>query len=493
MRHSIPVDVIRAPAEMQTAVGQTSVVVVDKNQRIVMLSPSARRLFGCLEDEPVHGDLARFIPDWPHINGDKSKTVASSDVQGSIVNGVRVDGEPFVTRLWAYPMEAAIGVGMQDHVCLVLRTPQQDDCASCQLDAFRHSMLALFDLAPVPTWVTEGERVVFANHACMALFGVSDPQDIVGKSMYTLLHHASHDAVRLALADVLCRNERVSTMTERIQRPDGTHRDVFIAMAALPDHGGTTAQMAITDITTQTQEFEEMERSQKRMRALSNELINAREEERRRIARELHDELGQRLAALKMELSSLVPNLKRRAQDGQIVAMIQMVDETVESVRRMATELRPLMLDDLGLVPAIETLVREFERRTGIGISLNVDEGVHAVSEPVAIATYRVVQEALTNVFRHAQASSAKVDICFEGQALRISVQDNGKGFAEQSLVKNGSNGLTGMRERAHLIGGQMQIAASDLGGAAVTVWLPIAPSHDETNDRFVLKEAPHA
>lgn len=464
---------------------QDSFVVIDGHDRIVLLNPAARRLFGCGVGEGLPGDLTRFIPDWRRIR-EARPPVASVDLaRGALIQGVKADGGAFAARLWVHPLsEFGASPVMATHACLVMCPPDQEPGDSAQVESFRRSVLALFDMAPVPTWVTEGERIVFANRACMVLFGVSDLQEIVGKSLYELLHRASHDHVRQALGEALASDGCVPTLTGRIERADGSHRDVFMAMAALPDHGRTTAQMAITDITAKTQEFEAMERSQKRMKALSTELVHAREEERRRIARELHDELGQRLSALKMELASLVPTLRRRAQDERIVSLIGMVDETVESVRRMATELRPLMLDDLGLVPAIETLVRESERRMGIVIALDMDERLHAVNEPVAIATYRIVQEALTNVFRHAHATFAKVDIHVDDQNLRITVQDDGQGFSEQSMGKDGSQGLRGMRERAHLLGGQIQITPSELGGGAVTVCLPLAQTAEATQDR---------
>jgi two-component system sensor histidine kinase UhpB len=247
-----------------------------------------------------------------------------------------------------------------------------------------------------------------------------------------------------------------------------------------------------------------MASSRQTLQALSAQLVHAREEERCRIARELHDELGQRLAALKMDLSSLVPNLTRRAQDGRIIALIKMVDETVECVRRMATELRPLMLDELGLAAAVETLVSESDRRMGIKMTLDMEDGVDAVSEPVAIAAYRIVQEALTNVFRHANASQVKVELHVSDQSLFVNVQDNGKGFSVQAIGKEGAHGLMGMRERAVMLGGHMSIDVGDLGGGRVAVCLPrsspasvfaaeLAQQRDEAGAHALnTKEVPH-
>lgn len=483
MRHSTPASSAPSLENEFTVSELEAIVIIDTHQRIVMLNPTAQSLFACQDGEALNRDLRRFIPtricvDEASLDGSddgKGETPVTLDGMGTLVEGVRADGVAFSARLWAHSMNtAASQPGSQPYVCLTLRPPNPEAHAPPQLATFRSSMLALFDMAPAPTWITENDHIVFANRACLALFGVSDLHDIVGRSLYDLLHRASHAPVRRALANALESAGSIHMLTECIARPDGTHRNVSIAMTALPDHGVTTAQMAITDITKQTLEFESMANSKKQMQALSTALVSAREEERRRIARELHDELGQKLAALKMELSSLVPTLRRRAQDGHIVSLIQMVDETAQSVRRMATELGPLMLEDLGLGPAIETLVRDTERRMGIEIKLDMDEGIDTVHDPVATAAYRIVQEALTNVFRHAQASCAKVALHINDQALSLTVQDDGKGFSEHCAVKEGSRGLRGMRERAQLLGGDFQISVGELGGGAVTVSLPL-------------------
>ena len=141
---------------------------------------------------------------------------------------------------------------------------------------------------------------------------------------------------------------------------------MVIAIASLPDHGRTVVQMVITDISERARENRELERSRRTLRSLSANMVQAREDERRRIARELHDELGQRLTALKMELSSLGGDAAGSAPAGRIDAMLEMVDDTVATVRRIATELRPLMLDDLGLNAAIEWLADGWSRRMGV-------------------------------------------------------------------------------------------------------------------------------
>jgi signal transduction histidine kinase len=260
-------------------------------------------------------------------------------------------------------------------------------------------------------------------------------------------------------------------------RPDGSVREVEIAVAGLPDHGRTAVQMVLTDVTERSREKRELEQSRRELRRLSANLVDAREEERRRIARELHDELGQRLTALKMELSALASPTRRSARDRRVGAMLDMVDETVASVRRIATELRPLMLDDLGLNAAIEWLAAGWARRMGVGVSLRLAEDIPPVGDAAAIAVYRMVQEALTNVARHARATEVRVETRYDGDQFVLSVEDNGRGFPERSMYREGSHGLMGIRERAYILGGQLEIGQSPLGGGRLAVRLPLGPA----------------
>jgi signal transduction histidine kinase len=262
-------------------------------------------------------------------------------------------------------------------------------------------------------------------------------------------------------------------INERIACVDGSLRDVVIAIAGLPDHGRTVVQMVITDITERARESRELERSRRDLRRLSASMVQAREDERRRIARELHDELGQRLTALKMELSSLGSETSGSTRAGRIDAMIEMVDDTVATVRRIATELRPLMLDDLGLNAAIEWLADSWSRRMGVAVTLQLKAVEPALDDAVNIALYRMVQEALTNIARHAHATQVGIEIEQSASELQLTVTDNGIGFDEASIHREGSFGLAGMRERALMLGGQLAIGSSPGGGGRVSVRLP--------------------
>ncbi|MBG6071018.1 MULTISPECIES: sensor histidine kinase [unclassified Polaromonas] len=202
-----------------------------------------------------------------------------------------------------------------------------------------------------------------------------------------------------------------------------------------------------------------------------------REEEKARLARELHDELAQSLTALKMDAiwvrdhASSVPG---RVID-KLTEMVEMLDRTVAATRRMAADLRPLMLDDLGLVPAIEWLASSFMQRCGVPCTLSVnDEPALELPEPYATAVFRIVQESLNNIAKHAAASQVIVTLDKTLDTVRLRVEDDGCGFVCKGMRKPQSLGLLGLRERAQLLGGSVAIRSARGKGTTVEVSIPL-------------------
>lgn len=205
---------------------------------------------------------------------------------------------------------------------------------------------------------------------------------------------------------------------------------------------------------------EALRMSEESLRALSARIETAREEERMSIAREIHDELGQQLTGLKMLLSTIVRRLYEDTHSTVLKkaqAMSELIDETITSVRRLATELRPGMLDDLGLLESLQWQAQEFTSRTGIECSFNSELEALQLNQTQAMAVFRIFQEALTNIARHAEATKVDIDIDQVDEKLVIEIRDNGRGIQLHS-VKNSSLGLIGMRERAKLAGGALEV-----------------------------------
>ena len=207
--------------------------------------------------------------------------------------------------------------------------------------------------------------------------------------------------------------------------------------------------------------------------------LGAYEAERQHLARELHDELGQRLSAAKLVLAEVTAAAGKRAGlAGGLEDLGRVLDDTVDAVRRLARDLRPPMLDDLGLNAALESLAAGTAQRLGIDIELQLEPDTQVLGEAATIAVYRIVQEALTNVTRHAQASRARIETRRTGALWQLQVDDNGTGIGQRDEASRGASfGLVGMRERAHLLGGRFSVHGSPLGGTRVSVVLPLEPA----------------
>jgi two-component system sensor histidine kinase UhpB len=225
---------------------------------------------------------------------------------------------------------------------------------------------------------------------------------------------------------------------------------------------------------------EELRESREQLRALAAHLQSVREEERKRIAREIHDELGQSLTGLKMDLAWIRVRLQagdsaanRQPIYDKLNLMGAVLDGTASLVRKLCTELRPGVLDDLGLTAAIEWQAKEFEKRTGIACKTSLELGELAVDPDRSTGLFRIFQEILTNVARHAKATRVDVSLRPGDGFLQMEVADNGRGIAEREKAGTKSLGLLGMRERAHILGGQVEIRGTPGRGTTVTVKIP--------------------
>ncbi|RQV87196.1 sensor histidine kinase [Burkholderia anthina] len=247
-----------------------------------------------------------------------------------------------------------------------------------------------------------------------------------------------------------------------------------------------TAQLSASNRDLR-REVEERVRAERALQASREELreiaaisASAREAEQRRIARELHDELAQSLAALKNDLEWLIDRVPQddASLARKIAAMHTLARGAVAATRRIASDLRPLMLDDLGFAAAMQWLVEDFRHRHGIACSLHVEPPELQLDEPYATAVFRIAQEALANVARHAAASHAAVELVCGGEAIALTIRDDGAGFDPAVPRKSASFGLVGLRERAYLVGGTLRIATTLGEGTTVEVDIPVASVH---------------
>lgn len=220
----------------------------------------------------------------------------------------------------------------------------------------------------------------------------------------------------------------------------------------------------------------EAQESRRQLQELSAFLQQVREDERTRIARELHDELGQALTALRIDLNWLDARLPQREQKvgDKLSAMLGLVDKTVDAIRRISEDLRPGMLDDLGLAAAIEHHAAKFAEQTGVTCEVSISHEHYVLDDRIATALFRVLQESLTNVARHAQARRAAVLLEQDGGTMRLVVTDDGCGLPQLPSAAKKTYGLLGMHERVKLLGGKLDISSAPGRGTRIDVRVPI-------------------
>ncbi|MHB0972105.1 MAG: HAMP domain-containing sensor histidine kinase [Thermoanaerobaculia bacterium] len=214
-----------------------------------------------------------------------------------------------------------------------------------------------------------------------------------------------------------------------------------------------------------------LRQSRDQLRHLSRRLLGIQEEERLRIAREVHDELGQALTALKIDLQQL--SGRSGPLDESLAGLARTIDEIVDLVRRIATDLRPAILDDLGIAAALEQQLRWLRESAGIRTTLEIPREP-ALDRLTSATVYRIAQEALSNVARHAHASEVSVSLHIEGGAAVVEVRDNGRGIAKEAIASRRSLGLIGIRERTELLGGTVAVSGREGEGTVVRVTLPL-------------------
>jgi PAS domain S-box-containing protein len=233
-----------------------------------------------------------------------------------------------------------------------------------------------------------------------------------------------------------------------------------------------------TDVTKEVEAERELRATNDQLRALAARLDTIREEERRAIAREIHDQIGQALTALKLDLGALrgqLPPGAGAAVDERTRSMETLIDQTIDTTRRVSASLRPAILDDLGLAAAIRSQAREFEQRTGVACDLDLPSDGEGVAGPIALAMFRILQEALTNVTRHAGARQVHIGLTLDPDVAVLTVADDGRGVTAEELGRPSSLGIVGIRERALAVGGEVTITGMPTRGTTLSVRVPTA------------------
>ncbi|HOO37701.1 MAG TPA: PAS domain-containing sensor histidine kinase [Deltaproteobacteria bacterium] len=370
-----------------------------------------------------------------------------------------------------------LGIGMLS-VSMLVRNVVDRERAESRVRKERMFSNTLIQTSPVFFVAINPEgNILMMNDEMLGVLGYTHDEVRDSDYLNTFVPEREHDLYRDGFRKLVASNKTTNTESHVVNK-DG--RELLIEWFSRPiftEEGDLDFIFSVGSDITKRRNFEiELKTYQEQLQELNIHTEQVRERERTRIARELHDELGQLLTVLKMDLAYVDRNLPRRSGKlGQKISdMYTRVDSTLNSLKRIMTDLRPSLLDNLGLVAAIEWQAEDFQSHTGITCNVSVQPEDLYVEPGTATTVFRIFQETLTNVARHAQASKVTVTLEDIKGEFRLVVKDNGRGISPEKISNPKSYGLMGIRERVKHRGGEVKIASTLRKGTTVTVTIPL-------------------
>jgi PAS domain S-box-containing protein len=461
------------------------IITVDEQQRIVVFNPAAEHAFGRPKTDVIGRPLEMLIPErfravhHQHIERFGTTGVTSRRMGAhAVLVALRSDGSEF-------PIEASISQhidGERKFYTVILRDVSERIRNEKLLESSEARLRGILDSAmDAIITVDDRQRVMLYNDAAEAMFGWSrEEANGAPLSMFIPERFRSAHGNHVELFGKTGTTSRRMGGLLRVVTGLRRNQEEFpidASISQIETDGARFYTVILRDVTARFQAIEALRKSKQELQELGAAAHLTREQEKSRIARELHDELGQLLTMLQMDVAWCKD--KAPAGDASFAAkldrMSTLLKSTIGATRRIASDLRPLMLDDLGLVPSIEWLVENFAQRTGIACDLRIGgDSTPDLSQAQASAVFRIVQESLTNIAKHAQASHADIAIDQEGGRLVVRIEDDGVGFIPAGPRKPNSLGLFGLRERAALLGGEATIVSTPGHGTMVEARIPL-------------------
>ncbi len=459
-----------------------AIITIDEHQRIVQFNAAAERAFRWSRGAVIGLRLDVLIPErFRSAHGAHivqfGRTATTSRGMGAqtVLYGLRADGAEF-------PIEASISQHSEDGAKLftvILRDVTERGRAEDLLARSEARLRGILDSAmDAIITVDERQHIVLFNKAAEEVFGCNREEAIGAPLAWFIPErfratHGEH-IHRFAEAGSSSRRMGARRIVLGLRR-NGEEFPIDASISQVTEQGQRLFTVILRDVTERVRAEEELKSSREENRGMSLAAQNLREQEKSRVARELHDELGQALTALKIDVGWLKeqPGGSDPALQHKLAAMQVLLDGTVAATRRISADLRPLVLDDLGLVAAADWLAQSFINRTGIACELAVGRGFDELAEPHATTLFRALQECLTNIAKHANASRVEVTLTQDRETLKLVVTDDGRGFDAGAARKPASFGVLGMRERAYLLGGEVSIESAPGRGTIVEMRLP--------------------
>lgn len=475
-----------------------AIITTDTTQLIVHANPAAARLLACPMDELLGSPIERFIPyrNRPgHANAVRAfghrQSATRTMGRRSEVHALRADGREL-------PVEATIthmAIDGVEYYTVILRDLSPARQAEAELRASEANLRRLMMNLPEAVFVNRNGRISYVNQAAQELFGGTEVE-LLGRSPLELIDESSQALVRRRIAG-LTRATPVSALAEvTIARLDGERRRVDTLGTLVEDNGDRSIIVVLRDTTPLRQAQAALQASHADLTRLLAELDRAQDDERRRISRELHDDMQQTLASIRMD-ASMLRDSDVTLSCSEAMAIGERIDElaaaTIASTRRLINDLRPPALE-AGFLPAIQRLAQAVSHRNSIVCEVHATAAARG-SEPdenVALCLYRVAQEGLNNVIKHAQARQVFLGVDrLEDGSWQLNIHDDGRGMEATDPGKAGSFGLLGMRERLRALGGRLQIDSAPGQGTAITAWVPASDPAVGASDGIEAPEAP--
>ena len=457
-----------------------AIIAINDEQKIVLFNPAAEKMFGCARGEAIGSGLERFIPEGSrgrhsaHVrnfaaSGTSSRTMGAL---GTLL-ALKADGEEF-------PIEASIShsnISGKILFTVIIRDVTERRRAEKAVRESEDRFRRVADSAPVLIWMSAVDKQrTFFNQGWLTFTGRPLEQEMRSGWMEGV-HREDVERCLSTYTEAFDRRDTFE-MEYRLRRFDGEYRWILDFGTPRFEADGTFCGYvgSCVDMT-------ERKNSEESLHALSGRLIGAQEEERSRIARELHDDFSQRMALLGIGLGQLWKNLPDSSVEDRthVMEMLRGVKEISTDIHSLSHQLHSSKLEHVGLVPAVKGLCKEISDRYRIRVYFSESECPRKIPKEVALCLFRVTQEALGNVLKHSGSSYAEVELSGEGNGVTLRIADAGKGFDPDGTQENAGIGLVGMRERLRLVKGRLLVKSSIDQGTEITAEVPLTAADEAT------------